>query len=948
MSERQPTNHPDRTINLPRTKFPMQADLPRREPEILRRWQRMDLYRLARERAAGKPAFIVHDGPPFSYGDVHLGHALNKILKDFVVKFRAMQGYDTPFIPGWDTHGLPTEIHAVRTFATERYAIPPRDLRHRCAEMARKAVDAQRRMFQRLGVRADWGHPYLTMEAHYTAGVLETFRRLVAGGYVYRAKMPVYWCLECETALAAAEVEFREHEVPSVYVAFPLVRLPNGVFAGHDLTHMSGVVWTTTPWTLPANTAIAVNPRAPYALVMDETDSEGFLYLVARELVPRFAGAVAMKRPRIVAEAPGDALEGAAFLHPFLPRTVPLVQVEGVSLNEGTGMAPVAPAHSREDFLTGRSYGLPMIAPVGPTGVYGKEAGPFAGKTIYGAQDEMLRRMDRDGTLLAVSTIRHQYPHCWRCREPVIMRAAPQWFLALDRLGARAQTAIDAVRWLPAWGHDRMTSLVHQRPDWCLSRQRVWGTPIPAVYCASCGEPLLTPELVQRVIEQVHMEGADAWYHHPAEFWLPPGTTCPQCGNSAFRAETDIFDVWFDSGCSHAAVLSGDARGQWPADLYLEGQDQYRGWYQVSLFTSLAAGWAEAPYRTVLAHGFVLDHTGREQEKKSADKSPGHLIDPAEVTRKYGADLLRLWVASVDIRADMVMSEDSFGQVRETYRRIRNTFRFLLGNLADFSPRLAREYTELDEIDRWALHRLGELIQQVTDAFERYAFHRAYRALNEFCAEMSGFYLAVVKDRLYTSVPDDPARRAAQTVLWQLAVTLAQLLAPMLSFTADEVWWQLPGVDAVSAQLTDWPRPREHWHNEALAERWAQLLAVRTVVNGALAEARRQRRVGQPASAKVILYAAGESKPLLESFGTNLSELLLVAETEIVPLESAPTSAHRGGISTLAIQVVPASGAQCPRCRRWQIPADRAPVPALCVRCADTVEHLRRHNRSAA
>ena len=931
VGQRKPVNHIDHTINLPHTSFPMRANLPQREPEILHRWERLGLYQRAQERTAGHPPFIVHDGPPFSNGDIHLGHALNKILKDFVVKFRSMQGYDAPFIPGWDAHGLPTEILAIRSFGREGQRIPSRALRHRCAEMAQKYVDAQRRQFQRLGVRGDWKHPYLTMDARYTAGVLETFRRLVAAGLIYRGQKPVYWCTNCETALAEAELEYREHEAPSVYVAFPLAQLPRGVFAGHDLAHMAAVIWTTTPWTLPANAAIAINPESTFALVMDETDAEGFLYLVARELVPRVAGAMAMRRPRVVAEAPGRALEGTFFYHPFLPRQVPLVFASNVTPESGTGLAQVAPAHGHEDFLTGQSYGLPMIAPVEPTGVYGPEAGPFAGKTIYGAEEDILRRMDRDGTLLAAATMLRQYPHCWRCREPAITRATPQWFLAVETLGERARAAIDAVHWVPEWGHERMAAMLRQRPDWCLSRQRAWGIPIPAVYCTHCEEPLLTSELVQRVIERVDAEGADAWYRHPAGDWLPAGTACPHCGGKTFRAETDIFDVWFDSGCSHAAVLGADARLNWPAALYLEGQDQYRGWFQVSLLTSLGAGWTEAPYRTVLTHGFVLDQTGRQQTK-----SLGNIIDPREVARKYGADVLRLWVASVDIRADIVMSEESFTQVMETYRHIRNTLRFLLGNLYDFTPQQALDYAEMVDIDRWALHRTQELIERMTEAYDTYAFHRAYRALNEFCgADLSAFYLDVLKERLYLRAPDDPARRSAQTALWQIAVTLAQLLAPVLSFTADEVWWHLPGVEAASVQLTDWPHPRAAWRDAALAERFAQLQSVRTVVNGALAGARALRRITRPAAAKMTLYAAGELRSVLESFGEQLSDLLLVAEVAIAPLENAPPTAHRGGNPALAVQVAPAAGVQCPRCRRWRLPAGRPAYSAVCVSCAE-------------
>lgn len=929
--------HNEYGLNLPKTAFPMRANLPQQEPDMLRYWDEIDLYRSVRARAKGRPPFIVHDGPPFSNGDIHLGHALNKILKDIVVKFRTMQGYDAPFVPGWDTHGLPTEIVAIRSMHLEHGPLDPVKLRHRCAEMARKAVDVQRKQFVRLGILADWDRPYLTMQPGYEGAVLDTFAQLVERGLIYRGKKPVHWCTACETALAEAEIEYREHESPSIYVAFPVVSLPEGLFPGEDIARMAAVIWTTTPWMLPANVAVAAHPEVRYALVTDEGDEEGFTYLVAGERVEDFAAAVEMASPRVLAETSGRQLAGALFLHPFLARHVPLVLADYVTLEAGTGLAQVAPGHGEDDFITGLTYGLPMIQPVGPSGIYGPEAGPFAGKAIYAAQEEMLVRMDRDGTLLAYDTILHQYPHCWRCRGPIITRAIPQWFLAVERLHEELRQAIDAVEWLPAWGGERMRQMVTGRPDWCISRQRSWGVPIPALYCTQCETPLLTAAVVRWARDILQGEGSDAWFQRPAEDFLPPHTACAQCGGTDFRQETDVFDVWFDSGCSHAAVLERRPELRWPADLYLEGQDQYRGWFQVSLLTSIGAGRGQAPYRSVLAHGFVLDHTGQKHAKLL-----GNIADAQAVVRKYGADILRLWVASVDTRADMTLAEDAFTQVGEAYRRLRNTVRFLLGNLYDFTPEMALPYSELEEIDRWALHRLQELIARVTAAYERYEFHRATHVLTEYAAgELSACYLDIVKERLYTLPADARARRSAQTVFLAIAETLAGLFAPILSFTAEEIWQHLPEGDRPeSVQLADWQRAQEAWHDPALAEKWARVLAVRAVVLTALDAARTSGRITQPAAAQVAIYAQGALREDLASLEEELATVLCVSSASVAALEDAPAEAFRPTGGAVAVRVTPALGEQCPRCRRWRRVGEDPAQPRLCVQCAATSDVL--------
>jgi isoleucyl-tRNA synthetase len=920
------------TVNLPKTTFPMRAQLPEREPEILAFWESIDLYHAVQARRQGGKRFILHDGPPFSNGDIHLGHALNKLLKDFVVKFRTLQGYDAPFQPGWDTHGLPTEILAVRTFRIDRAAIDPLTLRRRCAEMAKKYIDLQRKQFRALGVRGDWAHPYITMQRAYEAAVLEAFARMVDAGLIYRGVKPVYWCTTCETALAEAEVEYREHEAPSIYVAFPVVRLDAAVYAKEDRAKMSAAIWTTTPWTLPANVAVAVHPDTRYALVTDLQDREGFTYIVAEELVPYFGRAVKMSRPHVCDTVAGRELEGALLQHPFMERQVPVVLADYVTLEAGTGLVHIAPGHGKDDFLTGLSYGLPTIQPIGPSGIFGPEGGPFAGKPIYEAQEEILRRMDRDGTLLAFDTILHQYPHCWRCHEPSIFRATPQWFLNVEPLIPAAMEAAATVQWIPAWGRERLEGMLRDRPDWCISRQRAWGIPIPTVFCTNCGSALLSAVVARQTAEIVRREGADAWFRYPVEEFVPEGTACPACGETGFVKETDIFDVWFDSGCSHLAVL--DEQQDWPADLYLEGHDQFRGWFQVSLLTALAAGKAHPPYRAVLAHGFVLDQTGQKQSK-----SLGNIIDPQQVIQRHGADILRLWVASTDFRADIAMSEDSFTQVIEVYRRMRNTARFLLANLYDFAPDECIAYVHLQEIDRWMLHRLAVRMGRITQAYERYEFHRVYHDLNEFLAtELSAFYLDVLKDRLYLSLPDSLARRSAQTVLYYLAETLVRWLAPILSFTAEEIWRRLPAAErAASVQLSDWPEPDPAWHDAELGARWERVLAIREAVHGAVDTARTRGEISQPAAVKITLFAAGETRELLEFLLNTLASLFKVALAEVKPLAEAPAEALRARHPDLAIAVSPAPGAICVRCRWARELGTDGEYPDLCRACADQV-----------
>ncbi|UCC67860.1 MAG: isoleucine--tRNA ligase, partial [Armatimonadota bacterium] len=684
------------TLNLPKTDFPMRANLGAMEPRIQRFWREINLYETVQQHTRGRPQYILHDGPPFSNGDIHLGQALNKILKDVVVKYKTMRGFDVPFVPGWDNHGLPTEIAAIRAFAIDRHAIDPLVLRARSAETAHHYVGVQREQFERIGVRGDWKRPYLTMDPQYEAAVLEAFRKFVERKCVYRGLKPVHWCPECETALADAELEYQEAASLSVYVRFPVVSLPVGTLEGVPAVGpVSFVVWTTTPWTLPANAAVAVHPELEYVLV----HAGGEHLVMARGLLADTMAALAIADYEVVSASPGAALEGGKLRHPFVEREVPVVLADYVTLEQGTGCVHTAPGHGREDFDTGQRYGLPTLQPLDAQGVFTEAGGKFAGLSHTDADPKIVEELGRQGTLMKAGEYRHQYPHCWRCESPVIFRATKQWFVDLKPFTADALAAVDDATWVPPWGLPRIRGMIEGRPDWCISRQKAWGIPIPALYCEDCGWELLSTEVIARAIDLVRQNGTDAWSTAPIETLVPPGTTCRQCAGARFRREKDTFDVWFESGTSHAAVLKTRPELRWPADLYLEGHDQYRGWFQCSLWNGLIAQ-GSAPYRTVLTTGFVLDADGRKMSKRL-----GNVIDPQEVVRELGAEILRLWVSYVDFKEDMPTGEDIFHQVVDGYRRLRNTLRFLLANLYDFDPgREALAPGEMREVDRWILH----------------------------------------------------------------------------------------------------------------------------------------------------------------------------------------------------------------------------------------------------
>lgn len=920
------------TLNLPRTDFAMKANLPSREPEIQKKWAEKRVYEAILERRSGRPKFVLHDGPPYANGDIHIGTALNKVLKDMVVRFASMRGFQAPYVPGWDTHGLPIELQAIKALNIDRKRVDAVQLRRHCREFALKYKEIQKAQFQRLGVLGDWENPYLTLSPRYEAQQVRVFGEMVRRGFIYRGLKPVYWCWECETALADAEVEYQDKESPSIYVGFRVKDGKGKLQPGVDI-----VIWTTTPWTLPGNQAVALRPDSVYVVA----DTDRGKVLVAKELLERALSDMGLGLRGIVAEHRGGDLEWVVCEHPFLSRDSIVITGEHVSLDQGTGCVHTAPGHGEEDFVAGLPYGLKPLTPVDERGVFTEDAGPFKGQLFQDANQKIIETLEDSGRLYAAGKIVHQYPHCWRCKQPVLYRATEQWFASVDGFREEALRAIDSVRWIPPWGKDRIRSMVAERRDWCISRQRVWGVPIPVFYCSSCGEPVMSKDAIARVAEVFEERGSDSWYLLSPEEFLGDGWRCSKCGGAEFRKETDIMDVWFDSGTSHAGVLETRPDLTWPADMYLEGSDQHRGWFQSSLLTAVATK-ARAPYKAVLTHGFVVDGEGRKMSK-----SLGNVIFPQEVIKKYGADILRLWVASADYRADIRISESILKQLAEVYRKIRNTFRFLLGNLYDFDPRRDRvEYGDLPEIDRWALARLQRVIQRVTRGFQEHEYHVVYHVVHNFCLnDLSAFYLDVLKDSLYCLAPSDRRRRAAQTVLYEIVSVLARLVAPVLCHTADEVWSHLdPPEETWSVALSDWPEVNEAYIDEGLEKRWEALLEVRSEVLRALEEAREAKLIGSSLDALVRIKCRDDGvEELLKRYSEDLPTIFIVSQVDLVERDRGfgHEGTEREGTNSVVVEVLPARGKKCARCWRYDeavgLRPDRADV---CKRCADTLDIL--------
>jgi isoleucyl-tRNA synthetase len=918
-----------KTLNLPQTTFAMKANLPQNEPKRLETWRALGIDQLIREKSAGRPKFVLHDGPPYANGNIHTGHALNKIVKDLVVKSKTMAGYDSPYVPGWDCHGLPIEHAVDKELGSRKKEMSPAEIRRACREFAAKYVDLQRRDFIRLGVFGDWFHPYLTMAYDYEATIAGTLGRFFETGAVYKGLKPVHWCTYDQSALAEAEIEYEDHTSPSVYVRF---RLDDESVKALDLPiekPLYAVIWTTTPWTLPANLAIAVKPDFEYAVV--EHDGEN--YIIALELLKDVAAKLGWHDYHARKVFKGSQFEHLRYAHPFLPRQGIFVLGDYVTLEAGTGLVHTAPGHGADDFYTGQRYGLETYTPVNHRGEFTPDVPFWAGMHVFKANPLIVEHLRERGTLLHAETITHSYPHCWRCHRPVIFRATEQWFISMDETGlrARALEEIKKVRWIPAWGGDRLTGMVENRPDWCISRQRLWGVPITVLYCDACNAVVATPELFAKVSAVFRAEGADAWYEHDAADFLPPGYCCA-CGSAAFRKERDILDVWFDSGCSHLAVLKTRPELTWPAGMYIEGHDQHRGWFQSSLLigTALEGG---APYREVVTCGFLTNEQGDKMSK-----SRGNALSPQDVIKNSGADILRLWVAMIDYTADMSFGPNILSRASESYRKIRNTARYLLSNLGDFDPATdALAPDEMLDVDRWALARAAEVFERCRRAYDEYEFHVVYHRILDLCTvDLSAVYLDVSKDTVYCEAPASRARRSAQTAMYEILRGLTGMLAPILAFTADEIYEALPGEKLATVHLTDFP----HLAAPAVdAAAWERLFVLRDAVTKVLERARAAREIGQALEADVALHGNVTEAALLGGLNVNLADLFIVSHVDFrSDASDAVDLVDLPGIGPVGITMSKARGNKCGRC--WKYREEVAADGDLCARCQSVVDML--------
>ena len=921
------------TLNLPKTEFSMRANLPQREPQTIEYWENIDLYGLMLKNAENKPTFILHDGPPFSNGNLHMGHALNKILKDFINKSKAMSGYRVPFTPGWDNHGMPIESAIIKKNKLDRKKMSIPQFRTACEEFAQNFVNIQRDQFKRLGIVADWEKPYLTMAPEFEATEVKVFGEMYKKGYIYKGLKPVYWCPHDETALAEAEIEYQTDKCTSIYVKFKVAN-DKGVLSGLDLDNTYFIIWTTTPWTLPGNLAIALNPQEEYVAVKAGNET----YIVADALCEKTMKDGDIESYEKVKTFKGRELELITARHPFLDRESVVLMADYVTMDSGTGCVHTAPGFGADDYQTCRKYNIDIIVPVDDRGYQTEDAGKFAGMYYEESNKAILEDMTESGALFASEVIEHEYPHCWRCKHPIIFRATPQWFCSVDAYKEAAGKACEDVEWIPAWGGERIAQMVRERADWCISRQRHWGLPIPVFYCDTCKKPVCTDETVAAVSELFGKEGSNAWYEKEASEILPDGFVCPFCGKTHFTKETDTLDGWFDSGSSHFAVIDGNPEQKWPADLYLEGADQYRGWFQASLLTAVGAKGEGAPYKTVLTHGWTVDGEG-----KAMHKSIGNTVDPLDVVKKYGAELIRLWVASSDYRVDIRVSDPIFKQLSEAYRKIRNTARILLANLGGFDPNTDMvELSELLDIDKWALSRANALVETCEKAYADYEFHVVYHAINNFCTtDMSKLYVDITKDRMYTEKTDSVLRRSAQSAMWLILSALTRLAAPMISFTAEEIWQTMPHLDSdkkESVFLNDMPKANADWSFTELSEKWNKLFELRDDVMKALEIARADKLIGKSLDAKVAVYTNdSDIYGLLDSFKSELPAVYIVSAAEIV-LGDAPADAFAETDSGIAVKVSVADGERCDRCWMHSTECVSDGEGYLCPRCRAIVE----------
>ncbi len=915
-----------KTLNLPKTDFPMRANLPEREPEIEKEVFEDDLYEKMLKKNEGHESFVLHDGPPYANGEIHIGHALNKILKDTIVRYKNLKGYYTPYVPGFDTHGMPTEKRAIEKLGLDRSKIPVSQFRDTCLDFARYYKDRQIEGFKRVGVLGDWKDPYITYDPKCEARQLGVFYDMYANGYLYRGLKPVYWCTDCESALAEAEIEYKDVDTTSIFVKFP-VEDSKGLF---DKENTYFVIWTTTPWTLPGNVGITIGGEFEYSIVKT---NQGKL-IIATALVDNVMKEAGIEEYETIKTLSGEELEGVLCKHPFLDRTSRVVLGSDdtivVELGTGTGAVHTAPGYGKEDYLCGLKNGLEIVVTVDGKGYQTEGAGIFAGLKYDESNDKIIEWLEENKFLLKKQKINHSYPHCWRCKNPIIFRATEQWFCSVDKFKDEAIKAAETVKWIPSWGADRISNMIKERADWCISRQRTWGVPLPIYYCKECGKEYITKESIEKLKTIFKGKGSNAWWDLTAEELMPEGAKCKECGCTEFVKEKDIMDVWFDSGSTHQSVLV--ERGlPYPADLYLEGADQYRGWFQSSLLTSVAIN-GIAPYKQVLTHGWTIDKEG-----KKMSKSLGNGISPQDVIKEYGADILRLWVLSSDYQSDVSLSKDILKQITEVYRKMRNTARYILGNTSDFDPdKDMVSYNELQEIDKYALLRLNDLVRKCTESYDKYDFHEAYQAINVFCVtDMSSFYLDIIKDRLYTAKANSKERRAAQTTMYIILDSLVRMLAPLTSFTAEEIWKYMnksKNEKVESVMLTTYPEVNSQYENEELRAKWEKIVKIKEIVSKKLEEARAEKIIGHSLNAKVTLFAEGDLYKFIKENKELLQTVFIISNLEV-------EENQRSNEEKLGVKIEQAEGEKCERCWMYSTTVgEDKENPTICHRCSEALK----------
>ncbi|MFC1819905.1 isoleucine--tRNA ligase [Thermodesulfobacteriota bacterium] len=925
------------TLNLPETKFPMKANLVKKEPEMIEQWDRDGLYHIIRRSSEGRKRYMLHDGPPYANGHIHMGTAFNKILKDIIIKSKQMAGFDAPYVPGWDCHGLPIEHKVDMELGGKKKDMDQVETRQYCRKYAEKYIDIQRDEFIRLGVLGEWERPYLTMNFHYEAMIVREFGKFALNKSIYKSKKPVYWCTSCQTALAEAEVEYEDHSSPSIFVKFPMISDLSGVLPPVEGKDVSVVIWTTTPWTIPANLAIALHPELDY-VAADVGHNE--VMIMAEGLLSICMDSFGIESYKVLEKFNAVSLENLKTKHPLYDRESVIVLADYVTLDAGTGCVHTAPGHGREDYETGLAYNLDVYSPVDDAGRFTKDVDYFSGMDVFEANQSVNKKLEEAGALIKVEDISHEYPHCWRCKKPVIFRATEQWFISMEKTGIR-QKALDAIKkvsWIPSWGEDRIYQMIANRPDWCISRQRAWGVPITVFFCRECETLIISQEIIDHVSNLVEESGADIWFSEPEENLLPRGTSCPGCGGDKFRKETDILDVWFDSGVSYAAVMESREYLESPSDLYLEGSDQHRGWFHSSLLCSIGTR-GEAPYKNVLTHGFVVDGTG-----KAMHKSAGNVIAPEDLIKNYGSEILRLWVAGEDYRDNIRLSKEILQRLTEAYRRIRNTCRYLLGNLKDFDPIKDRVlYDQMEELDRWALNRLQEINASVRKAYDNFEFHLVYHTLHNFCViDLSSFYLDIIKDRLYVSSKNAIARRSAQTVMNEMLNVLVRIMAPILSFTTDEIWQFMDEADKTPSVHADlFIEVKEEYMDPELIKRWSGIIKVRREVTKALEIARKNKLIGHSLDASITLGLSPDLGDLLVLFKEQLRSIFIVSSVHLMPFEEVKNGFDSEEVKGLIVKVTPSDDPKCERC--WvhdpTVGQDSA-HPTICKRCLNALAEM--------